>query len=315
MPLQTGAQQGVLNASGSFTYTFDPGSRYLVRLNTWGILSPTSLVQAYVDSSVRAVIYGVPGLSGAFRVDGNQTVIVTGPAGAIVELEFTSYPATDVDIPYPVPQSLPGSIPQPPAAAVVSLAPSGCIVAYGGAAAPTSDWLLCDGASVLRTGYPDLFLAIGVFYGTVDGTHFSVPDLRQRFPLGLAVAGTGNALGATGGVIDHPHTGPSHTHNGVAHTHTNPDTGTENAVHQHDQGTLATASHPDTSNSPINDTHEHLTDGSHSIHGLTGDEDATHGHPQAATGSSGAAATSAAGTGNTGPNNPPFLAVNYLIKT
>jgi microcystin-dependent protein len=54
--------------------------------------------------------------------------------------------------------------------------------------------LLCDGTSYLRASYPVLFAAIGTSYGSVDGSHFNVPDLRGRFPLG---AGTGTGSGAT----------------------------------------------------------------------------------------------------------------------
>jgi microcystin-dependent protein len=55
---------------------------------------------------------------------------------------------------------------------------------------------------------------IGTTYGAGDGsTTFNVPDMRGKFPFGKAAAGTGNALGASFGTIDHVHTGPSHTHN------------------------------------------------------------------------------------------------------
>ena len=108
----------------------------------------------------------------------------------------------------------------------ISAVPAGAITAYGGSSAP-SGWLLCDGTAVNRTTYADLFTAIGTSYGAGDGsTTFNVPDLRQRFPLGKADAGTGSTLGETGGDIDHTHTGPSHTHtftlaeaNLPAHTH------------------------------------------------------------------------------------------------
>jgi microcystin-dependent protein len=53
---------------------------------------------------------------------------------------------------------------------------------------------------------------IGTTYGNADGSHFNVPDLRQRFPLGKAASGTGNNLGDTGGFINHSHTQPTHTH-------------------------------------------------------------------------------------------------------
>lgn len=62
--------------------------------------------------------------------------------------------------------------------------PAGAVLPYAGAAAPTG-FLLCDGSSKLRATYPDLFTAIGTTFGTVDGTHFTVPDMRGRVPVGV----------------------------------------------------------------------------------------------------------------------------------
>jgi len=73
-------------------------------------------------------------------------------------------------------------------AAIHSVVPAGVVSPYAGAAAPTG-WLLCDGASKLRADYADLFTAIGVAFGSADGTHFNVPDLRSRVPIGVG-AGT-----------------------------------------------------------------------------------------------------------------------------
>jgi len=69
--------------------------------------------------------------------------------------------------------------------------PPGAMVSYGGSTAPTG-WLLCDGSSLLRTGiYADLFAAIGTTYGSVDETHFNIPDRRGIFARG---AGTSEKL-------------------------------------------------------------------------------------------------------------------------
>lgn len=72
--------------------------------------------------------------------------------------------------------------------------PAGIIQMYGGSSAPTG-WLFCDGASVLRATYAALFTAISTTYGSADGTHFNVPDLRGRVPIGV---GTGTGGGASG---------------------------------------------------------------------------------------------------------------------
>lgn len=78
--------------------------------------------------------------------------------------------------------------------------PAGAIMPYAGATIP-SGWLECLGTSLVRADYPALFTAIGTTWGAVDGTHFTLPDLRGR---GLLGAGTGSGLtartlGQTGG--------------------------------------------------------------------------------------------------------------------
>ncbi len=54
-------------------------------------------------------------------------------------------------------------------------------------------WLVCNGASLLRASYPALFAVIGTTWGTADGTHFTLPDMRGRTPIGV---GTGSGLSA-----------------------------------------------------------------------------------------------------------------------
>lgn len=83
-----------------------------------------------------------------------------------------------------------------------TLSPVGSVTAFAGAAAPTG-WALCDGSSQLRAGaFAALFAVIGTTYGSVDGTHFNLPDLRGRTPVGQD-AGTFAALGGTGGEETH----------------------------------------------------------------------------------------------------------------
>lgn len=88
----------------------------------------------------------------------------------------------------------------------VSGVPTGMCLPYAVGSTPPSGYLLCDGSAVSRTTYATLFAAIGATYGAGDGsTTFNVPDHRGRFVLGVAAAGTGSALAATGGAIDHTH--------------------------------------------------------------------------------------------------------------
>lgn len=100
----------------------------------------------------------------------------------------------------------------------------GEIIAYAGATSPDTRWLLCDGASLLRADYPDLFAVIGTTYGSVDGTHFNIPDLRSRTAV-MAGPGSGltnHALGSTFGEETHTLTlseSPAHSHTTTPHTH------------------------------------------------------------------------------------------------
>lgn len=73
----------------------------------------------------------------------------------------------------------------------------GTIVPYGGPSEPGESkpdeskpkppdgWLWCDGASLDRGEYPDLYHAIGTNFGAPDETHFNLPDLRGRFVRGV----------------------------------------------------------------------------------------------------------------------------------
>lgn len=86
----------------------------------------------------------------------------------------------------------------------VDLATIGAIVPYAGGILP-SGWIPCDGRSLDRTAYANLFNAIGTVWGAVDGNHFNVPDLRGRTLIGQGTAGSGTSygLGAYGGEETH----------------------------------------------------------------------------------------------------------------
>jgi microcystin-dependent protein len=86
---------------------------------------------------------------------------------------------------------------------------------------PPTDWMVCDGASLLRADYAELFAIIGTIYGAVDGTHFNLPDMRDRSPMGVGgFIALGGFLGAAthtlnsgeNGVHSHLVTDPGHAH-------------------------------------------------------------------------------------------------------
>lgn len=104
-------------------------------------------------------------LGGAENWEQTGNVNVDDAAALGVECIYTFYPAVDM-----IATVL-------PFAGDVSNVPDGA--------------LLCDGSSYLRADYPDLFSIVRTIYGSVDGTHFNVPDLRGRTVVGV---GSGSGL-------------------------------------------------------------------------------------------------------------------------
>lgn len=194
-----------------------------------------------------------------------------------------------------------------------AIIPTGTITAYGGATAPTG-WLLCDGAARSRTTYSALWdvLRNGTAsspFGNGDGsTTFNIPNLQQRFPLGKATSGTGATLGGTGGAIDHTHTVDAHTHTINSHTHPLSDAGAAKISYTSTDTRMAqvgTASYNYTATTspdvPWASSSASVSAGA----GLIG-----------ATDGSGSLTSNTNTVGTTsGTNNPPFLVVNYIIKT
>lgn len=59
------------------------------------------------------------------------------------------------------------------------------LIPYAGSVSPSYKFLICDGSSLLRSDYPDLFAIIGTAFGAADGTHFNIPDMRFRVAAGF----------------------------------------------------------------------------------------------------------------------------------
>lgn len=113
-------------------------------------------------------------------------------------------------------------VPPPPVDAPIFELPAGTIVGYGSLNYVGNTGLICNGQSVLRADFAELFAVIGTTYGSVSGTTFNVPDLRDRAPYGSGSKVTmgsseGGALGTRG--PRHFHTFSGNTGNAGGHSH------------------------------------------------------------------------------------------------
>ncbi len=110
--------------------------------------------------------------------------------------------------------------------------PPGTIIPFGGAT-PPAGYLACDGASVSRATYPDLFSALSTSWGALNGTTFSIPNLLGRFLRGKDPTGgtddgvnqrfafyTGGASGASvGSYQNEDYRSHNHGVNDPGHSH------------------------------------------------------------------------------------------------
>jgi microcystin-dependent protein len=159
---------------------------------------------------------------------------------------------------------------------------TGVLLMWPTASAP-SGYLLCDGTAVSRTTYAALYAVVGTTFGVGDGsTTFNVPNYTNRMPYGTTVGATGGSADAI--VVSHSHTGT---------------TGGMNANNPHSHG------YPG-----------HLNGGGGNpggdLNGLdnygyrTYDQDINHGHDFT---------TNTTGVSGTNANLPPYLGINFIIKT
>jgi len=219
---------------------------------------------------------------------------------------------------------------------VAQIVPAGMLAPYAGSVSPTG-WLLCDGASLLRADYPELFGVLGTTYGSVGINYFNIPDMQGNVPVGVKSTQTSNpdisALAKAAGTYTKTLNNndlPNHTHS------LGGSTGSFNAGHGHAVGTLAAPNHTHTTNIAFANVARGTSAGSILIPLQTGANllAAASGNPSA-TALTGAIADATTGTdgslnhshtlpANTGNNGStpvavslvqPSLALNYIIKT
>lgn len=64
---------------------------------------------------------------------------------------------------------------------------AGEIILWPGETIPDG-WLVCDGSDLEQAEYPELYAILGTTWGTPGGSLFTLPDLRQRVPIGVGDA-------------------------------------------------------------------------------------------------------------------------------
>lgn len=96
-------------------------------------------------------------------------------------------------------------------------------VLHFAASTPPPGWLVCNGATVSRSTYAALFLAIGTTYGAGDGsTTFHLPDLRGEFIRGWDAGrgvDSGRAFGSGQDSENKAHQHSGETSQAGAHSH------------------------------------------------------------------------------------------------
>jgi microcystin-dependent protein len=169
------------------------------------------------------------------------------------------------------------------------------------AATPPTGWLLCDGSSLLRAGqYAALFAVVGTSFGSADGTHFNLPDMRGRVVAGygttasgshidVATVGNGDATNPNARRPTHKHTvgDPGHGH-GV----TDPNHGHGVTDPQHGHGVTDPQHNHSVTETPHNHTvseaaHNHTVNETPHGHGIT-DNGHSHSIPTALSSNPGA---------------------------
>ena len=195
--------------------------------------------------------------------------------------------------------------------------PTGSLFPYAGSSAPTG-YLLCDGSSVSSTNYLSLHAVISNTYGGSaytggSGLSFNLPDLRGRFPMG---AGTGTGLNSSGTGAPSGTAQTARTRGQWGGEETNLLTTNEMPSHSHTGGTGSAGSHYHSFSKPAasylypngnftlsvpSGTYHRFSDSD----GVN-DTDTAANHTHSIT---------AEGGGARHNTVPPFVVLNYIIKT
>lgn len=172
----SGSSTFVFQSNVSIAANLDAGSLFLRNISPNSTNAIELSAPAGLSSSYTITLPSVPSQLSLVTID------TSGNLGSNIAPD-----ASTIQFNGNVLQVAPGGITPTQVAPGYGFNPSGAIIAFGGASSPTG-YLLCDGTSYLQATYPTLFAAIGTAYGSIDGTHFNVPDLRGQFLRGVTGA-------------------------------------------------------------------------------------------------------------------------------
>lgn len=200
--------------------------------------------------------------------------------------------------------------------------PTGAIMQFAGATAPTG-WLFCQGQELQITSYQTLYntlTANGTTFpygantngsGAAGTTHFRLPNLQNKVPVGLGTEAEFNALGETGGAKTVALTEseiPSHTHTTPNHSHTFSGTTSTDGSHAH---TAYGALIPRGTGAQFRE----LTEAANGSNNVATSSAGSHSHTYSGTTSNASPTTNATGGGLAHNNLQPYIVLNYIIKT
>ena len=209
-----------------------------------------------------------------------------------------------------------------------SVIPVGVIEMFAGSTAPNG-WLVCDGSTVSRKTYSDLFKVIGVTYGAGNSNDtFTLPDMRGRTPIGVGTGSglTARTLAATTGA----ETATLLEANLPSHAHSFTPSGSLQTESSHTHGSANAGSHNHTSNNSLlmyvgSGGGANLSAGnSYQIYNLNatiqnngdhshGSTNSNTGHTHTFTGSGGTTGNGN-GTATAVSLMQPAIAINFIIK-
>ena len=200
--------------------------------------------------------------------------------------------------------------------ASIQPAPVGSIQIWPSTVIP-SGYALCDGSSMSRSEYSELYAVLGTIYGSNDDSSFKLPDMRGYFVAGRGANGYDNVgdKGGTNtvqltanqsGVPAHTHATQSTLNIGAAGDHNH------SAINPYSGADLATTNGTGTGYKLMNISDSSVTDDTQRGKVLKTNTAGSHTHSIA--GGVTVKANSASAAKEAHENRPPYIVMCYIIK-